>query len=413
MAIGGLALLIQWQCLSLPTRAAASQIPTTSVLAGKSAASDGKAFLKSVIAKVKSLDEYSFESVLTSYTKRKPIVEKGKLYFKSPNLVRFEVIEAGSKSGSIVVREVDGRIRGKAGGFLSGIVVNLSPQSKILKAANGYNILKSDLLTLLEDTLNKLGNQHKCLAASAPIPYPGRDNSYIIEILADNGLVEQRIILDKAEKLPVEWCLFEDDKLFSITRIQKLDHSKDIEDSLFSLGTKQIASASKAFGDSTPDLVERLNKSLQGPSARLTVETMRDVRAQVNELKVSAQALAVDNQSSIESTDDSTAHTWSSTGRQSLLVRTSAIELIKDNLTRVGELLESQVAADRNSSSADRLAASWQKSLSAIDQSIGQLYTLMEADKPDSTAIMAQSGALKNESGKLEALCQDALFLVD
>lgn len=395
-------------CATAPGHASIN-IPPTSMLQGKPTSTEGKAFLKSILTKIKSFKEYSFESQLVAYKKSRPVTEKGRFYFKAPNLIRFEVTDAGKRSGSVVVRQKDGKIRAKSGGMFSGLTISVAPNSKLLRTANGFNILESDLGSLLSQTISQLDSHHTCLASNSPVAYPGRGSSYVVEVIGEDDLVDQRIVLDRKSKLPVEWAIFEGDQLLSVVDFRNLEVDADIEDTLFSLDVDQIASASKGFNEGSSKLIDRLDAGFNKPEARLLVDLMRDLRAAVAEVKVNARTLAQGSMSILETKDENTGATvWARTGRQSILARAATIEILEEYLEKAGELFKKQLPEGNS-----KLINSWTSSVLVIDQDISQLYDLMQADRPATASIMGRAGEIQNECGKLEVLCQEALFLVD
>lgn len=191
---------------------------------------DGSQLLKSMLEKARSLNAYSFDSILLTKRNGKEVVETGKLYFKSPNLIRFEVEKAGKRSGAVVVRQADGKIRGKMGGILGKVKVTLSPDSKLLKTANDFSVLDSDLESLLSLAVKQLGPKQNC--------YLGKCHDLsgqIIELFADNGSLLFRIIVDPDKCLPQEWLLFKNKQFFSTVKFANLTALNDLPDSLFRL----------------------------------------------------------------------------------------------------------------------------------------------------------------------------------
>jgi outer membrane lipoprotein-sorting protein len=236
---------------------------------------DGSTLVKSMVAKTKQMKAYSFNSTLTTYRDGKEIVETGKLYFKKPNLLRFEVLKAGKRSGSVVVRQPDGKVRGKMGGALSGVKVTLSPDSKMLKTANDFSILESDLGSLLADASEQIG-QKSCLAGRVP-----GVSSQVVELVASDGFVAARITVDSSSNLPQEWLIFKGNSLFSKVQFANLKELADLPNELFSLDAKK-----SPVDDDSVVLVA------QERSANMSTQQYRSQIAQAKEPTTNCEALA-------------------------------------------------------------------------------------------------------------------------
>lgn len=193
-----------------------------------SSASDARALVRAMLDRMKQLKSYSIETVLCTYKGKKPVVETGKLLFKNPNLIKFECVNAGKRSGAVVVRQPDGKIKGKMGGALGGIKLTLSPDSKLLRTANDFSILECDLGSLLTMTMSKMTGTTQCKVGTIA------GGTQIIE-LADNGSMISRMSIDAKSKLPDLWSLFKDNAIFSTAGFSNMKLIADLPDSSFSL----------------------------------------------------------------------------------------------------------------------------------------------------------------------------------
>ena len=104
---------------------------------------------------VDSLADYQFDSNLEGVSKNELKKGGGRYFFKRDNRVRLEVNSGGMNNGCVVVRKEDGTVRGAGGGMLRFVKMTLQPNSRILNLPNGYNVLKSDLSTLLDEVAQK------------------------------------------------------------------------------------------------------------------------------------------------------------------------------------------------------------------------------------------------------------------
>lgn len=357
-------------------------------LGSSSAAADGQNELQSMLERVRRMKCYSFDSTLTTYTGGKPFVEIGKLYFKAPNLIRFEVIKSGSHSGSIVVRQADGKIRGQMGGMLSGIKVTLSPDSKLLETGNGFNLIQSDLESLLERAERKVKGDLKCLAVG-----PAAGHSKVVEILESDGDVVDRIAEDSKNKVPSEWNIFSASKLFSTLQINNLQIA-DLADDLFTLADN---TSSKDLGTTLVagyPFLDSLTKGsgnlvmAYGEIARIT-KHMNEITRHLTDNVATADG------------------NWKTNARENMLTALAEIEALRYNLKPVGSAIQASEAKVFNHD----LSNSWNKAMSDCHDATDQLIDSVWEAKPDMTTINSASTKLKNALSQLESANKDILDL--
>jgi len=374
-------------CLMFPTAALAAPAEDGNAPhspTAKSAAADGQAELQSMLERVRRMKEYCFDSALTTYIGNKPVVETGKLFFKSPNMIRFEVIKSASHSGAIVVRQSDGKIRGQMGGILRGIKVTLSPDSKLLRSANGFSLVESDLESLLSGAEHKIKGDIKCLALP---PASGRSEE--VEIVEGDGDLVDRIAVDPKNKIPLEWNIYNGNKLFSTLTISNFQCS-DLNDDLFTLRTDF---ATKSLGDEdiavTPNLTalrkDDGNRGLLSQSIKEiegATKRMRDIN---NDL--SDDLLAKDGN-------------WSDSGRAIFLTNLADLESLEYELRPVG----TAIGKNEASGSTHPLSDTWNKGLSDCEKATEQLIPQLWTDKPDMQSIQSAQETMKTALAQLRQI---------
>jgi outer membrane lipoprotein-sorting protein len=212
------------------------KLVTTHALASQEQ-TDGRSELATALAKIKSLSDYTVDSGVVTYAKKKDVVEVGKYFVKKPRLIRVEVLKAGSKSGSVVVLRADGQIKARPGKMLKFAKLNLSADSDMLKTANGYSLLEADIESLLSGVVTDLEKgPRKCVVSSKALMSPvNNQNVRVVEVYGANGQVEQRIAIGESTKLPVEWTILKNGDLFSTSVWKNAKLNSGLSDSLFTL----------------------------------------------------------------------------------------------------------------------------------------------------------------------------------
>lgn len=346
-----------------------------------SAGKDGKTELQSMLDRVRHLKGYCYDSVLTTYTSGKPVVEIGKLYYKSPNLVRFEVIKSGSRSGAVVVRQADGKIRGQMGGLFRGIKLTLAPDSKILKSANGFSIMQSDLESLLSGAEKKAKSDFKCLAVAA-----GSGRPAVVELIESDGDVKDRIAVDGRGKLPSEWNIFNSNKLVSALQLNNVEPRTDLSDDLFTLNSD---------GDSK-SLVSELSTTLGlgalqlSPGKPIDVATCKDINRVMKEIDVVMQRLP---EAVVEGDG------WVSGSREALLSACTDFESLHYALAPVG----GAIGITGNANTAASIASQWNSSAAACRASVDELIDQLSLDKPEDAVVKRACSELKAHAKALRA----------
>ena len=373
-----------------------------SIVLKQGKARDGKTQLKALESKFKRAHAYVYSSKLTTYKKGKKVRQSGKFYYKDPNLIRFEVSAGSKKGGSVVVRQPDGRIKGKAGGLLGKLVVSLSPNSKLLLTSNGFNILKSDFETLLQNLLRQLKPGKKCVATSAPCNLNGKGKSHVIEVLSGNGKVEQRLVVDARSKLPRAWVLFQNARVYSITNFTSVQLNAPISNELFVLDRGNMLAHAKAVGAfmASPGNITYDGKELD--ETMLDEDMLRDMKKMVKVLRRKASYLAepTSSKSGVAKTP------VSEKTRKELFVVATQAEMLVDDLKTIGQKLADLGSASGQGSD---LAVRWTGFLDKIENSIGNIYELLEADSVDSGLIYKESIRIEQETRRLDNIIFSAL----
>jgi outer membrane lipoprotein-sorting protein len=200
--------------------------------------SDGKPILENSLAAARKLRDYTFDSELITYNKKKPQTKTAIMSYKQARLIRLQVTGSGSQAGSIVVRRADGVIRGRGGNGLSFLTMNLDPDSRMLMAPNGINVMNADLESLLADATTKAKKgQAKLVDAHSFQPKDLPEKVDVVELLApgsSNQLLE-RVFVRTDNKLPAAWELYRDGKLFSRAKFSNLKTNQGLNDDLFKM----------------------------------------------------------------------------------------------------------------------------------------------------------------------------------
>jgi outer membrane lipoprotein-sorting protein len=346
---------------------------------------DGRDELKTMLGRVRQLKGYCYDSVLTTYTGKKPVVEIGKLYFKSPNLVRFEVIKSGSRSGAVVVKSADGKIRGHMGGAFRGIKLTLSPDSKILKSANGFSIMEADLESLLSDAEQKAKGDFKCLAVGA-----GSGRPAVVELLESDGDVKDRIAVDSHVKLPSEWNIFNSNKLASALQLNNVVVRNDLPDSLFTFDKE---SESKSLVADSLSPTSGLGALKAAPSRPIDVAACKDIERMIKQMLVLADYIP----SEVAQGDG-----WISGTREMLLSTCVDLESLQYALGPVSAAI-GNTKGSANANSAANIASQWNSSAAEFHRALDQLFDQLSNDQPDSAAVKKAASDLKASVKALRA----------
>lgn len=386
----------------------AASLPAPSQAAPESLLSktgkDGTALVKSMLARSKQMKAYSFNSTLSTYKDGKEIVETGKLYYKKPNLLRFEVIKAGKRSGSVVVRQPDGKVRGKMGGALSGVKITLSPDSKMLKSANNYSVLESDLGSLLTDAAEQLGPNKSCLVGRVP-----GLSAQVIEIVGSDGLVAERITVDSAN-LPQEWLIFKGNSLFSKVQFANLKELASLPDELFSLDAKK----SPIDDDSLVLVAQERSGNVSAAEYRSRVAAVKEratnCEALADELSkntglaptVAKFLIAKRAAGSLKQEAQLVNSTTDAEGKSKLLFAATQMELLLWALEPLGK------AAGKNEQESSQLAQLGQ-AMSASRQTVTAILDEIAKEPSEATLDLLRADLLKNIDG-LESVCDKALL---
>ncbi len=208
---------------------------TKQLLSGKTW-QNAEPFLETMHARIANLNDYVFETNQKCAKEDKLKVGSAKFYFKKEQRIRIEVKSNGVNNGAVVVRKEDGHIKACGGGMLKFVAMNLDPDSRMLQLPSGRNVIHSDFATLINDLLSqpKKGCQVKVATESvAGKHWSGLAKA--IEVKDGGGIVIERIFVNPSTNTPVEWHLYRDGELFSMTVFGSFQANPGLQDSLFEM----------------------------------------------------------------------------------------------------------------------------------------------------------------------------------
>ncbi|MBU6453232.1 MAG: hypothetical protein KGS72_15725 [Cyanobacteria bacterium REEB67] len=192
-----------------PGRDYLAMVPTPPPMA------DGADFIQKMQSAADSYQDYYFEYKMSAF-KHGTVVEEGKFWFKKPRLLRLEEI-GEFKHGCTAILTASGKVKAKAGGALGVFTVDLAPQNNMLRSANGYPMVQSDLSSLAAALRKFLAEGKTAKVSQNALQISSQPQKvHILEIYQNpNHQIYKRVAVDSNSFLPVEWWDFESGKLVS------------------------------------------------------------------------------------------------------------------------------------------------------------------------------------------------------
>jgi outer membrane lipoprotein-sorting protein len=199
---------------------------------------DGKAELDTLYKTAENFTDYTYDSQFTLH-KAKGQDGSGSFFFKKVDQMRVQVKTAGPRNGTVVVKQADGKIRMAGGNLLKFLKMNLSPDSRLLMLPNGYNVIKSDLVSLLSGVKNAVTAGSQLHASPEPIAIDRfRQKVEVLEVTKPKDSAEQltdRIFVNPDTNVPIAWDVFREGNLFSTVTFDNFRGNVGLKDDLFKL----------------------------------------------------------------------------------------------------------------------------------------------------------------------------------
>jgi len=198
---------------------------------------NGNALLDKIHAYITKFKTYKFHSAIKTYKGSKTNNMEGNFFYKKARNVRVEVTSGGIKKGSIVVRNSDG-IKAKMGGGLLGFKVSLTEDSRMLLAPNGFNVVQSDLSSLIAQLKERVSSGLVVRSSEGPIPVPGmKGNLLVVEVIQPKPTekVLERLCIDPKELATIHWDIFKQDQLYSTFEVADFKGDVNLDEKLFTM----------------------------------------------------------------------------------------------------------------------------------------------------------------------------------
>lgn len=201
----------------------------------KTAMEDGKALWESLRKQVGSWKEYRADVSLTLYKGGDAKETKSRVYWRSSEEIRIEVIAAGFKSGSVMVKHKDGHVRIHGGPMLAFVKMTVDPDSRLLKMDNGRNVTKASIPNLVIELSEEMKSGLKCLVSSSAEIVDGLPPVLEFQVLNQDGSLSARVLVTSDKHIPVRWERFSNGKPQSKATLSGLTIDPGLADNLFQL----------------------------------------------------------------------------------------------------------------------------------------------------------------------------------
>jgi hypothetical protein len=196
----------------------------------------GISYLDSLIATASGLNDYQCYCEMAVLKNNQWKSYGGaNLFFKQREKIRAEIVSSDYRNGSVVVKQSDGRIRGKGGGALKMIKMTMQPDSRQIRLPTGFSLAQSDFASLFDTVKHQLSGRVEA-TSSAAITLPAFDEPVKVLIVRskDEGLLHA-IYLNPKTKIPIAWNTYVNGQPHAVVFFDKLDVNKGLSEDLFRL----------------------------------------------------------------------------------------------------------------------------------------------------------------------------------
>lgn len=199
---------------------------------------NGQAFIDTMCDAANALDDYVVDTFMTGQMKDALKEGGGKFYFKKKHRVRLEVTKGTISQGSTIVRREDGVVEGRGGGMLKFMKMTLQEDSRMLTMPSGKSVVKTTLPGLFAEIRARIKNgTAKARVSSDPVVGKlWKGPVKVIEVV--EGPVENvtdRIFINPATNIPIEWDQYREGVLRSMTYLENFKSNVGLDDKLFAL----------------------------------------------------------------------------------------------------------------------------------------------------------------------------------
>jgi hypothetical protein len=197
-----------------------------------------KAYLDALISKAAVLKDYQCFCGMMSLKNNKWKDFGGvNLYYKKHELLRAEVVSSDYRNGSVIVKQADGKIRGKGGGGLAGLVkVTMQPNARSIQLPTGFSLVNSDFHSLYNalKVQCQTGGIEATISAKTNLPAFKEPVQVLCIKKTGEGLLHV-IYLNPETKIPIVWNTFSNGQSSAIANFEKLNINQGLSDDLFQL----------------------------------------------------------------------------------------------------------------------------------------------------------------------------------